>query len=113
MSDSTPNHHELLTNAIYAERREYSAAYDKLREIAFEHLTSEAELDRASEALRALREALELVEVLRRLVRRTPDVVIIHQAFGAPGDFGYYTPIGAALARVYGVLSAPDTRGAA
>lgn len=47
-----------------------------------------------------LREAEELVRCLRRLVGFcTPDD--IHKAFGAPGDFGYETPIGAALAKVY------------
>jgi len=48
----------------------------------------------------AFREAAELVGCLRRLVEgRTPDE--IHKAFGAPGDFGYETPIGDALAKVY------------
>lgn len=48
----------------------------------------------------ALREAIELAGCLRRLLPgRT--VAEIHLAFGAPGDFGYETPIGDALSRLY------------
>jgi hypothetical protein len=39
----------------------------------------------------------ELIRVLARLVEGKS----IPQAFGAPGDFGYHTPIGAALNRYY------------
>jgi len=31
-------------------------------------------------------------------------VAELHGAFGAPGDFGYETPIGSALARLYGIV---------
>lgn len=47
-----------------------------------------------------MREAAELVRCLRRLVM-TSGTAEIHAAFGAPGDFGYQTAIGAALASVY------------
>lgn len=47
-----------------------------------------------------LREALELVSCLRRLLGGR-SVADVHKAFGAPGDFGYETPIGAALAKLY------------
>jgi hypothetical protein len=47
-----------------------------------------------------LREAIELVGCLRRLVAGST-VTEIYKAFGAPGDFGYDTPIGAALAKFY------------
>lgn len=58
----------------------------------------------SDQAARDVREAAELVRCLRRLLAgRT--VEEIHRAFGAPGDFGYETPIGDALARVYGVRS--------
>ena len=48
-----------------------------------------------------LRETVELVRCLRRLVGDATTTEI-HRAFGSPGDFGYETPIGAALAKVYG-----------
>ena len=41
-----------------------------------------------------LRDAIELVRVLARTIEGKPLPV----AFGAPGDWGYETPIGAALA---------------
>ena len=56
--------------------------------------------DMDDETVSALREAIELTRCLRRLVPGM-DVVAIHRAFGAPGDFGYDTPIGDALARTY------------
>ena len=40
-----------------------------------------------------LRDAAELIRVLARLVEGKP----IDKAFGAPGDWGYETPVGAAL----------------
>ena len=40
-----------------------------------------------------LRDAAELIRVLVRLVEGRP----IAKAFGAPGDWGYETPVGAAL----------------
>jgi hypothetical protein len=48
----------------------------------------------------ALREAVELCRILRRVV---PHLSLnqIYQAFGAPGDFGYETAIGDALATLY------------
>lgn len=47
-----------------------------------------------------LRVAVELVRCLRRLAEgRT--VADLHRAFGAPGDWGYSTPLGDALARLY------------
>lgn len=38
---------------------------------------------------------------LCRALARTLNGVTIHAAFGSPGDWGYSTPIGAALAKVY------------
>lgn len=44
--------------------------------------------------------ARELVRCLRRLLKgRTAEEILT--AFGAPGDFGYDTPIGQALSRLY------------
>lgn len=53
-----------------------------------------------AEAIEQLHEAVFLVSILRRLVRGL-SVAEIHAAFGAPGDFGYETPIGAALSDLY------------
>ncbi len=47
-----------------------------------------------------LREAIELVGCLRRLVAGR-SLQELHAAFGAPGDLGYDTPIGDALAQLY------------
>jgi hypothetical protein len=44
-----------------------------------------------------LREASELVLVLARLLSGKT----VHDAFGAPGDWGYQTPIGQALYQLY------------
>lgn len=49
---------------------------------------------------RDLRNAAELVRCLRFLVAgRT--LQELHAAFGSPGDWGYGTPLGHALARLY------------
>ena len=82
-----------LKKAIMKNERVYSDAVTILRD-----LTSESE--DAQQHIEALREAVALVCCLRRLVdgRTTAE---IHQAFGAPGDFGYDTPIGDALSRLY------------
>jgi hypothetical protein len=44
-----------------------------------------------------LKEASELIRVLGRLLAGKS----VHEAFGAPGDWGYDTPIGDALLDVY------------
>lgn len=68
-----------------------------------ERLTDIAPPDKVDEVdtlTRELRDAVEFTRCLRRLV---PELTAgqIHRAFGAPGDFGYETPIGAALADIY------------
>jgi hypothetical protein len=86
------DHTKPLTDALALREREMSDAIDRLRD--------HNDDDRADVWL--LREAVELVRCLRRLAAgRTVDE--LHKAFGAPGDFGYETPVGAALAKVYGV----------
>lgn len=88
---------DALDKALVSRARAYRAALD-----ALEACAREEDEEAASLAARELREAIELVACLRRLLAgRTVEEV--HRAFGAPGDFGYETPIGAALARVYGV----------
>lgn len=82
----------------------YRAAGEQVRSFIAEHY-DHPDYVAASDAIVKLdREAVELVRVLRRIVasgalsRRA-----LHDAFGAPGDWGYETPLGDALARVYGV----------
>lgn len=71
---------------------------DELRDIPDE--------ESIDEAARQMREAAELVRALARLLEGKT----VHQAFGAPGDWGYGTDIGSALYRLY---SAPSTPAAA
>jgi predicted RNase H-like nuclease (RuvC/YqgF family) len=90
MSD-TGNHP--LRDAIAERERRYMVAIDAVREAEDDN----SDLEGVAEDLR---EAFELVRCLRRLLDgRT--VQEIHRAFGAPGDFGYETPIGKALSRLY------------
>lgn len=84
---------EVLRAALEKRVRVYDAAIERLRSA----VELDADLFRASGALR---EAIELVRVLRRLVLGR-SAFELHEAFGAPGDFGYETPIGAALNTVY------------
>ena len=56
-----------------------------------------SETPREEAQAQALNNAAELIRVLARLV----DGKSMHGAFGAPGDFGYETPIGAALSAYY------------
>lgn len=90
--------HKHLVDALAAREREYRAALERLADFAPE----ESGAARVSECL--LCEAIEIVRCARRMV---PACTLeqVHAAFGAPGDFGYETPIGAALARVYGLTS--------
>lgn len=67
----------------------------KIIDARSELLDSDAERD--ARVVNDLSNAGELVRVLARLVEGKS----VHQAFGAPGDFGYQTPIGAALYRYY------------
>jgi hypothetical protein len=53
------------------------------------------EMDQAD--VQALREASELARVLANILAGKS----IYKAFGAPGDWGYQTPLGAALAAFY------------
>lgn len=92
-----------LQTAVRRRERAYADALDRLRDDAepdpYGDRAARSEEEQAAD-LRALREAVELVKCLRRLLEgRT--VREIHSAFGAPGDFGYETAIGDALARTY------------
>lgn len=77
-----------LVQALQRRQAEYRDGIEK-------HLGEDAVLARE-----LLREAVELVGCLRRILPSvTPDE--LYRAFGAPGDFGYNTPIGDALYRIY------------
>lgn len=80
-----------LVDALRQREKDYTAALDLLRETADDGDFAD---------VRVLREAIELVRCLRRLVPHC-NVGVIHRAFGAPGDFGYDTPVGDALSRIY------------
>lgn len=87
------NTNDVLAKALMQRGNDYSAAVDRLR-------TRFEEEPEAFADVGALREAVELVRCLRRLVP-VCSLTDIHKAFGAPGDFGYETPIGDALSRLY------------
>lgn len=79
-----------LAHAVSFCERDAQAAIDRLRQ---EDLLSDAEYW-------ALQKVVALAGCLRRLLpERT--VVELHNAFGAPGDFGYDTAVGDALYRLY------------
>lgn len=49
---------------------------------------------------RTLRDGAELIRVLARMVAGKT-IQEVHRAFGAPGDWGYETPIGNTLSNLY------------
>ncbi len=81
-----------LVDALASLATVYDEAVDRFRELA--------EKEEDYRLTRALREAVELTRCLRRLVQSS-DINAVYRAFGAPGDFGYETPIGDALHRLY------------
>lgn len=91
---SAPNHKPLVA-ALYQRERDCAEAIDRLRSLATDDTENEVH-----DLTATLREAVVLVGCLRRLVasRTTRE---LHTAFGAPGDFGYETPLGDALASLY------------
>lgn len=95
-ADDAPTPADHVVAALTSRHRAYLRALDRLRE-----LTPASDAD---ELAATLREAVTLVGCLRQMVKGR-DAAEIHAAFGAPGDFGYETTLGAALARTYGVRS--------
>ncbi len=85
---------KVLQDALSRREGEYRELLQRLME--------RVENDPEEYGWRQLRELIELVRCLRRLLDgRTVDE--IHKAFGAPGDFGYESAIGSALAKAYGL----------
>jgi hypothetical protein len=82
----------VLEDALHRRTEEYSAALNRLEDLA----------DSVDDHL-ATRQLRECIELTRCLIRLVPFVSVeqVHRAFGAPGDFGYDTPIGDALSRLY------------
>jgi hypothetical protein len=91
-----------LTAALMSRAAAYRSAIERIRE------SVGCDDNDALAATRDLREAVELVRCLARLVDGR-DVRELHAAFGAPGDFGYESEIGAALWAAYS--SASETKG--
>lgn len=85
---------ESLQEALATRQKQYRDAVDRI----LDHVENDPGAYDAARLLR--REAVELVGCLRRLVEWSSPAAI-HHAFGAPGDFGYDTPIGDALAKLY------------
>jgi hypothetical protein len=89
------NRMDNLQAAIEKYGRDASDAIERLRELA----SPEAE-NEVYDITLMLRLNLTLLGCLKRLCAgRTAQE--IHAAFGAPGDFGYGTPLGDALMRIY------------
>jgi hypothetical protein len=84
--------------------RNAAAEADKARDAVRNIDDGSDELD---EAAGAIFDAAELARCLARLLEGKS----IHDAFGAPGDWGYHTKIGQALYRLYSEPSAPAARG--
>ncbi len=79
---------DVLAHALWSRQRAYRDIIERHRDV----------LDQVE--VEALREAVELVGCLRRLAGPA-SVPVIHEAFGAPGDFGYESEIGMALDGTY------------
>lgn len=88
-------HARALAEALYKSNNRFCYDLERLR-----HLASPETVDEVDSLTRDLRDAIEFSRCLRRLV---PELTAdqIHRAFGAPGDFGYETPLGAALHDIY------------
>lgn len=86
-----------LASAIYQEERACLQAIERLREVASAETENEV-----YDLTVTLKKAVVLCGCLRRMVEeRAP--MEVHRSFGAPGDFGYESSIGSALASVYGL----------
>lgn len=79
---------EALVDVLNRTRRAHDEAIDRLLEHADKKVVEAAE---------ELRLGVELLACLRRLVEGRS----VRMAFGPPGDYGYETPLGEALARCY------------
>jgi hypothetical protein len=62
--------------------------------------TLDLDPDGGFQAMRHLGEAVRLIHALHFFVKEAP-ISEIHRLFRAPGDWGYETPLGAALYRLY------------
>lgn len=94
--------HEDLAAALDEHEHEAREAIDRLRDIATDEADEDEEVPR-EEVYRLARHLRGSVDLLGCLLRLLPGRTLteLHAAFGAPGDWGYDTPIGDALARLY------------
>jgi len=88
-------HKEALARAVLKMSEESRESIDRLNDLA----TDEIE-DQFCSEIRRLHRTVRLVEILSELVTGCT-AQQIHAAFGAPGDWGYETPLGDALHRIY------------
>lgn len=97
-SRPAPDPNAALIRALQGEQKDIRQTFDRLLVVIG--------AGESSRVVDQFRNALEYIACLRRLLvgRSLREV---HDAFGAPGDFGYEHPVGMALAEIY---SAPPHR---
>lgn len=105
-SRPAPDPNRRLMDALEGERVRMREALDDLDPLQEYIVDDEEMLSKVGEMSERLRNGAEYIACLRRLLvgRSLREV---HDAFGAPGDFGYEHPVGMALAEIY---SAPPHR---
>lgn len=92
-----------LEAAVYEEQTKVGQAVDLLRDIADdaeEDEIDDGQYDALDQIATDLRMTFALLGCLRRFAREAT-ATEAHKVFGAPGDFGYETPVGDALAKLY------------
>lgn len=91
-----------LLRVIDTRMVECREAHRELQDLEFEKDEDEGDEPREEpeSPSATLRDAVELMAVVRRMIVGR-SVREIHAAFGAPGDWGYETKIGAALSKLY------------
>jgi hypothetical protein len=93
-------HTDRLESAIDGECAAVRRAIDRLSDLDCESEKWEKIEDLVRDVVRDLRMTEALFGPLSRLVKGR-SAREIHEAFGSPGDYGYDTPIGAALYAIY------------
>lgn len=96
---------EQLLKALDEAREGLDSSADLANEVLEASCGSETDLGKEIEEAgyeprRVFFTSVQLLRVLRSLAEKA-SAQEIHRTFGAPGDWGYYTPIGAALYRLY------------
>lgn len=89
-----------LQDALRAEANRLDAELDNLRSIDLSATEDGGIENTIYESVSQLRLGIVLIRVLSRLVAHAP-LHRLHEAFGAPGDFGYESRLGQALYALY------------